>query len=96
MRLMYMQIIIQILLMILLVITAVIDIRKREIPFVLIGLGAILAIISLVYGFARGMVGAEAALAPMRWPCAWSGADCSRTSYFFIYKQHFFHRSTGT
>ena len=60
---MNMQIIIQILLMILLVITAVIDIRKREIPFLLIGLGVILAVISMVYGLVRGIVGVEAALA---------------------------------
>ena len=51
MWLMNMQIIVQIFLMILLVITAVIDIKKREIPAALIALGASLATAYVVYSF---------------------------------------------
>lgn len=55
--------IIQIMVMVLLIFTAIIDIKKKEIPFLLIGIGAGLAGISVAYGFVHGAADVETAIA---------------------------------
>ena len=53
---------IQILLLMLMIIASVVDIKKKEIPVVLIGLCGVLAAASFIYGFVMGTVGIEEAL----------------------------------